>query len=111
MPNILAQLPQSLTEVVNITRKSAFEGEPDIEIAAGILCYINPSEDLITVERGFTVRYLTFKLHLGSPILDIAELDDVTRADGKEPRNLKVYRAVNFGTERTSLIVRSRGVA
>ena len=111
MQNILSQMPKSLLETVSITRESAFEGEDDIEVAIGVECYINPSEDLITVERGFTVRYLMFKLHLGEPIADIAELDDITRAEGKEPRTLKVYRAVNFGTERTSLIVRSRGVA
>ena len=111
MPNILDQMPKSLLETVSITRESAFEGEDDIEVVIGVECYINPSEDLITVERGFTVRYLMFKLHLGEPIADIAELDDITRAEGKEPRTLKVYRAVNFGTERTSLIVRSRGVA
>ena len=110
MQNILAQLPASLKEIVSITREDAFGGD-DIEIAADIECYINPSEDLITVERGYTARYLTFKLHLGSPIEDIAELDDITRAEGKDPRKLKVYRVVGYGTERTSLIVRSRGIA
>ena len=110
MSNILAQLPASLKEIVSITREDAFGGD-DIEIAIGVECYINPSEDLITVERGIVARYLMFKLHLGSPIEDVAELDDVTRVDGKEPRTLKVYRVVGYGTEQMSLIVRSRGIA
>ena len=107
MPNILAQLPASLKETVDIIRKSAFEGQDDIEVASDIKCYINPGEDLITVERGVGVRYLTFKMHVGTPIEDLLELDIVTRSDGSQ---LRVYRVRNYGTQLQNIILRSQGI-
>ena len=106
MPNILAQLPTSLKERVSISREDAFGGD-DIEVASDVECYINPGTDLITLDRGVGVRFLTYKMHVGAPVDGLSELDTVTRSDGSE---LQVYRVRSYGTAHMNVILRSRGI-
>ena len=107
MPNILAQMPKSLLETVNIKREDAFGGD-DIEVASGIQCYINPDQDLISVEGGVAQRWLTYKLHLGEPLSDVFEGDQIERTD--DDTGYKVYRILDYGSERMSMIIRSQGI-
>lgn len=108
MSNILSQLPPELKEIVDITRESAFEGDDDIIVAEGIECYINPAEDLITTDGGVAIRYLTYKMHLGKPIANVKEGDQIQRAN--DSRNYTVYRVRGYGTAQMNLTIRSRGV-
>ena len=86
--NILAQLPASMKERVNIKRIDARKDpyrDPDavIDVANDLEVYIEPGNDEIQVEGGSATRWLRSTVYLDVPNFDIREGDVVCQKDVK----------------------------
>ena len=114
--NILAQLPASMKERVNIKRIDARKDsyrDPDavMDVADDVEVYIEPGDDEIQVgEGGRAQRWLRSTVYLGVPNFDIREGDVVCKAGVAPEDGMRVFRVQPYGKETMQLILRTQGI-
>ena len=108
--NILAQLPADMKERVQIKRIDAHTADTVIDVADDVLCYIEPGNDEVQVERGYARRWLRSTAYLAVPNQNIREGDIVVQKGVEIEDGMRVFRVLPYGKTQMQLILRTQGI-